>query len=273
LVPQRLTAGNLLGVVALFLGAGALVLASIPPLAFLTLPVAGLGLVLALAGCLPALAFSKGNLLVPAAGAGANLLVLLLAVLWLGLLGTLPFGKTTANPDADRIQAIPLGHPSADPGGLEQDGWVDASRAAVQQNDVRVQVSTVTVAPVEMYKVQSKPRFSEQKYLLLRLRILNVGAARQLPYETWNAAGRGPQPPTLTDNFGKDYTLKSADPDWQMTEQPHRGLVAPGRFTDELLVFEPPPADVEFLHVELPATACGGRDMYRLAIPKAMIKR
>jgi hypothetical protein len=272
-MPERLTAGNVLGVVALFLGAGGLVLASVPSVAFLTLPLAGLGLVLGLAGCLPALAFGKGNPLVPAAGSAANLLVVLLAVFWLGLVSTLPFGRGAADPDADRIQAIPLGHPTADPAGLEQSGWVDASRAAVQQNDVRIQLTAVSVAPVEMYKVQSKPKFSEQKYLLVRLRTFNVGAGRQLPYETWNAAGRGPQPLTLTDNLGKSYALKSADPDWKMTEQPHRDPVAPGRFTDELLVFEAPPADVEFLHLELPASACGGHDTYRLAIPRAMIKR
>jgi hypothetical protein len=100
-----------------------------------------------------------------------------------------------------------------------------------------------------------------------------VGAARQLPYETWTAAAHGPQPPTLTDNLGKSYALKSAEPDWQMTEQPRRDAVSPGRFADELLVFEPPPATADFLHLELPATACGGRDTYRLAIPRALIKR
>jgi hypothetical protein len=271
-VPERMTTGNVLGVVALFLAAAALVLASLASVDFLTLPLASLGLLMGIAAGLAALAFGKGGLLLPGAGSAANLLVLLLALLWPGLFNILSFGRGAAGADAGRIQAIPLDHANSDASGLEQAGWVDASRAAIQQDDVRVQVTAVSVGPVEVSRVQSKPRFTAEKYLLVRLRTTNVGAGRQLPYDTWNAAGQSEQPPVLTDNSGKRYALKSAEADWKMTEQPQRAPLSPGRFADELLVFEPPPADVDYLHLELPAAACGGRDTYHLAIPRALIR-
>jgi hypothetical protein len=269
--PERLTTGNVLGVAALFLAAGALVLASLPVVNILTLPLAAGGLLLGLAAVLAALALGKGFVL-PGAGSAASLFVLLLALVWPSLFGVHGLGHGSPDPDAGRIQAIPLFFTGTDTGSLDPDGWVDAGRAAVQQDDVRVQVIGVSVGPVEVSRDQGVSRFSAEKYLQIRLRTTNVGAARQLPYETWNAAGRGEHPPVLTDNTGTGYALKSADANWKMAEVPPQIPLSPGRFADELLVFEPPPAGVDFLHLELPGAACGGHNTYRLAIPRFLIQ-
>jgi hypothetical protein len=77
---------------------------------------------------------------------------------------------------------------------------------------------------------------------------------------------------TLRDPSGKAYPRKTF-PGAEVAGQVHRASIYPGQFKDDLLVFEPPPADVEYLRLELPAANAGAAGLFRLTIPKSIIRR
>jgi len=48
--------------------------------------------------------------------------------------------------------------------------------------------------------------------------------------------------------------------------------LAPGKYVEDVLVFEPPAADVQSLRLELPAEACGRSGVFRFQIPGMISK-
>ena len=81
---------------------------------------------------------------------------------------------------------------------------------------------------------------------------------------------------TLTDNFGNPYkpfkvnvALGEEIPGQISAET----SIYPEKNIEDLLVFEPPLENIEFLRLELPAAACGMTGTLHLQIPKSMIRR
>jgi hypothetical protein len=249
----------------------ALVTASAAPWDRLTLPLAGLGLLLGLIGGGVGVASGRGGLVWPTLGSALGLAVLLVALLWPGLFNPLRAGGGSDN---DRITPVPLGHAIANPAALQEDGWTDASRAAVQQDDVRVHVASVSVAAVSS-QGKGKPSAHGESYLLVRVVVQNVGARRHLLCEPWGGPSEDGRRHLcrLTDRAGHGYTLKSLDPAGAGGKRGKGVLVGPGRSADEVLVFELPPAGEEVLHLELSAVACGGSGTFRLSMPRSMVRR
>ncbi len=87
-------------------------------------------------------------------------------------------------------------------------------------------------------------------------------------------AGPGRYAASLTDNFGNPYKRLSLDPGSQVPGQISSATsIYPGKRLEDLLVFEPPIENLQFLRLELPAAAFGGTGTLRLQIPKTMIRR
>src|SRR5262249_41683921 len=127
---------------------------------------------------------------------------------------------------------------------------------------------SVTVGPVEFK--DKKRRFSRERCLAIRLRVRNVGVERRFEYTSW-AEAADPPAATLRDAQGKVYRLKSFGPD-AVLGHTMKGSVTPGKFVEDVLVFEPPPKEVEFLRLELAAAACGGTGKLLIQIPGSMIR-
>jgi hypothetical protein len=269
------------GVLGLLLGSGALVCASVPGLAFLTLALGAIGLILGGIGLVHGRERSRAARLVARAGSLVSFLVVAVALLWPGLLG--PFfrlGGKGMDPDQDRHRAIrlaragkgggPLTVAKGPPGATGGADWVDARRAAVQVNDVRVMVVSAGVASV-LLQSKDQRRVSEQKFLVIRLLVSNVGAGRAIPFRGWGGTAA-----RLTDNGGTSYPHASFGPAEQVLGQVGKEIKvfwgATAKATD-VLVFSAPPEQVTWLYLELPGTACASPGVFRLAIPADMIRR
>jgi hypothetical protein len=251
-----------LAIPAFLLGSVALLLASLPPLDTLTKPLSGLGLLLGL------LSLRAARGLVPAAASAVCLLTFLGAGPW-------PLGRREAPADPSLLTVVP----DRDKGmtrraTLGGDEWWDASRGALQQRDVRVRVTSAAVGSVPT-RTDSRRGSSARKYLVIRVRVRNVGAFRVVDFETWAdpLLVPGRHNPSLTDDSGRPYSRVTFSP--RATAGGHAGLahLTPGKFVDDALVFPVPPlGQVEYLRLELPASAFGGSGTLRLQIPRSMIK-
>jgi hypothetical protein len=139
-----------------------------------------------------------------------------------------------------------------------------------------------------------------QKYLGIQIYVGNASRTKKMDYRGWSGAvkptdindalkglGReggsglsdlmavgGKYAATVTDNFGNTYkrftpTLGEEIPGQVSTVT----SIYPEKTMEDLLVFELPLDNVEYLHLELPAGACGMTGKVYLQIPKSMITR
>jgi hypothetical protein len=258
------------GLAALLLGVASLLSASAPRLCGAVVPLAALTLLTGLAGLLLALARERSRLLFPIAGSAMGGAIVGVALLFPGLLG--PAYRAFRERDArspTAIRAVPLpGHSAGDQ--PEAADWVDASRAALQQNRLRVQVAGASVGPLEARparNIKAKP----EEGLFIRLRVHQAEGGAEFAAAPRGADGPAERPqPTLTDNTGKVYAPRAAPEGAEGVDQSVR---FPVTVLDEIFVFEPPPPGLEFLRLEVPVAAWGGTGTFRFTIPADMIVR
>src|SRR5207248_2470 len=94
-------------------------------------------------------------------------------------------------------------------------------------------------------------------------------------YESWADPTReaGRHEPRLTDDRGQTYRRVSFAPGTDLAGSSGDTFLTPGKPIVDLLVFEAPPLEgIQFLRLELPASAFGGAGTLRFQIPKASIK-
>jgi hypothetical protein len=250
--------------IAFLAGSVALCLASFPTLSHLTKPLSVLGLTLGvLAGLVPAL-WKRRNLGLPVTMSALCLGVLLFAGNW-------PRMSESTPPPMVAMRFAERGMVAHEP--IKETDWVDASVSAVKLNDLRLQIVTARIGSVEM-EDQGKKALSQERCLVIRLRVGYAGIVFQaLPYETWADSSESPSkhPPTLVDNQNQAYAQKTFPADRKIVGRGGRTTLTPGRMVEEVLVFEPPSAKVEYLRLTLPASAFGASGEFKLQIPKKML--
>jgi hypothetical protein len=228
-----------------------------------------LGLILGMTGLLRVLALGRSRLLFPASGTVVAGVIVCAASLSPDLLGPVYQASRAKDPiDPTAIRVVPLpGQPVNT--GPESPDWADASRAALQQGGLNVQVVSASVRRVGKKDPLAK-KISPGDYHFIRLRTQQAEAAREPATKPHLTPGAPDEKdgPRLTDGAGKVYQLC----DVQEIEAPkERRSLFPVDFQDQVLVFEAParPAD---LRLELPAEAWGGKGTFRFTIPGAMIR-
>jgi hypothetical protein len=265
--PARLRWIDPIGVGALLLGGAALLCASVSLLCVLVLPLTALTLLTGLVAVVRAMVSGKVRLIFPVAGAAVGGVSLLVAWLLPSVLG--PIYQTyrqTDTLDPTAIRVIPLpGHSPA--GATEGPDWVNASKAALQQGRLRVQVVSASVETRDT----PKKKGPTEKYLLLRVRAHQVDSTREFAAEPLRWPGRRNEKisPTLTDNTGKVYREREVP---GAGESVGTSSIFPVAVVDELFAFEPPPPGLEHLRLEVPAAIWGGTGTFRFTIPNSMIR-
>jgi hypothetical protein len=160
------------------------------------------------------------------------------------------------------------------PRAQEPDEWVDASANGLEIADFRVQVDSVRVGQVDLTLRGSKTRSREQ-FLIIRLVVNDAGILfREVHYEPWADQDGSPSqhPPHLTDSANRPYVQKAFDPLAKVVGRAYEDRpIAGGRPLIEVLVYPVPPADIEYLRLNLPAAAFGGTGEFHFQIPRSMI--
>jgi hypothetical protein len=156
---------------------------------------------------------------------------------------------------------------------VSEDDWVDASANALKRGDVRVDIVSARVGPVDL-KRKSSTTTSAERYLTIRVRTSDEGIVfQQTPYEPWADRVNSPSKnaPTLTDNQGRTLTQKTFDPGLNVVGRAEVDALNPGHQVKDVLIYPVPVRDVEYLRLMLPASAFGLAGEFRFQIPRSMI--
>jgi hypothetical protein len=269
----RVRRRNDFGVASFVSGSVAMLTAALPYLNVLTLPLSLIGAGLGVAG-IAVLSARRRGVGYPALGLTVSLLALVLPVAVPSLFSFVPWTGADKLPP---VPAAPVVFPLR-PTGLEQhvqageNEWVNASREAVHVGSARVRVLSAAVQSLDTKEAQRVHR-SREKYLVLTLRISNAGGARLIAYSGWGASLKAEvSAPVLRDDGGRTYRLAALPAGAHVPGQVSEATIPPGKIIEDTLVFQPPSAKVKFLHLELPAQACGGTGQLRLEIPRSMLQ-
>jgi hypothetical protein len=226
-------------------------------------PLAALGLLIGiLGGVLPAL-WRRRN----------AVLALLISVLCLVVMLFVGSWPSSSSPPPSLVAVSLKNKGMSAHHAIGEDDWVDASANAVKLGDVRVEIVSAKIGPVDI-KRRSSVTSSSERYLMIRLRVSYEGIVfQQTPYEPWSDRSDSPSnhPPTLTDNLGRTYAQKKFDPGWKVAGQVEGDALNPGHQVKDVLVYPILGSDLEHLRLMLPASAFGMAGAFRFQIPRSMI--
>jgi len=258
------SSGFALAMLAIILAGLAFGATQLPYGRFIALVLALVGLAMALL----ALVSSDGQWQWPALGCAANGGALFLVVLLPSWLDLGPWWPERIEDDSHLVKSINFRGGAT----LVEGEWVDASKGAWQQNDVRVTVSATRAGKLELIGPKEKHEWSKGRVLALSIRVANVGVVRRLDYRSWNdTPGKDEAPLRVVLPDGKTLAPAKLPAGWVVPGRIRNADLFPGKTADDVLVFEVPPGDVEYVRLELPGWAIGSKEPVKLHVPRSMI--
>ena len=268
---------NNLGVVAFFCSCAGLMVASFESVGWMAIPLAAAGLVLGVLAVL-SLEPRKGGAGFPVASVCVSVPALLLLIFFPGALGVQRGREYELSPDLVTQMAVSRGDALAETHErVREADWLDASTQSVELGDVRVRVLSAAVKKIQVNSAHG-PRESTDKFLVVTLQFMNKSVARTVSFTSWDMVG--PSAPALGgptsilsafDNKGKTYAMLLSAPGQEPVGHVRNTTLFPGKPVQDVLVFAAPSADVEFIRLQLAATAFGAKGNLHLQIPKRMI--
>jgi hypothetical protein len=283
IVQQPSRAAHSLGIAALVIGVLSFFVCWIP---FLGIAVSGLGILLGLGGLVLAVVRRGSGVGFSIAGSGLSALSLVICLVWtFALSGAFKavdnavakqnLTNQVAVSDPDRDEAAPQDQGDAPPPTKSEPVWADASKGAVRQGDLQVQVVQVTIGQVPLETITGNSR-SKDNLLMVKLELRNTNPTKKVDYHTWSGAdfSFNRDFATLKDNFDNSYKRISFGlGSYPVGAVERSESIYPNKSVTDVLVFEVPLDTIEYLRLELPAKNFGGTGMLRLQIPKSMIQR
>jgi hypothetical protein len=260
-----------LGLGALATGGIAVACAYFYVLAILVIPLAGIGLAMGLLALGRGLLADRPTYVMATAASVLNMAVLLAGSLFPSILGpTYQLARARFVPEVAVPRVVPLAGKKSTPadGNVE---WPDARRFSVQVKGARVEVVAATVRPIEVGTAANK-KSTQESYLLLRVRTHQAADGAEFVSGAWHEAAAPRPSPNVTDNTGRTYRQPPIDLSAEAGMLSQKPSAFPLGITDEVYVFEAPGLAVDWLRLEMPAAAWGGRGAVRFSIPREMLQ-
>jgi hypothetical protein len=152
--------------------------------------------------------------------------------------------------------------------------WVDASKFRPSRSGN----TSVLIGPISSGSLigtdllSGMPYLSSGRFMQIYIHIKNENLNRKVDYKSWQTqVGSAGQ---LLDNFGNAYRLVDYPTSIRPAamERAAGPSIYPGKETTDLLLFEPPVENAEYLRLELPGENVGEPGSFRFQIPCSMWK-
>jgi hypothetical protein len=143
---------------------------------------------------------------------------------------------------------------------------------SVQQGDAVLRVIGLQIdfVPVKSFSGDAK---SKEERLMISLELANSSTTKIMRYRGWGAQWSdfdGRDRASLKDDMGNSYKSVYFGAGAQVVGQvSDEASIYPQKSLTDVLVFEPP-IECQYLVLALPASAVGGKGMFRLRIPRDM---
>jgi len=254
-----------LGIASLVIGIIAILFCWIPFLGLLSIPIAGIGFLLAVIGITISCVSKKTGFVFSISGGIVCIFSVLIALLITGGISksvsyALQKSKQTNQKSVAEI---------ADTNGTETVQW--SKSASVMQGDIKVTVQKVHIGRVDNNDIMGQAKTTEAELFTIDLSIENLSTTKKVDFQTWRGLALG-NSAALTDNNSNNYARIDITPSkFDGTSFDDSASIYPEKEQLEEIVFEAPVEKIEWLHLELPAENIGGSGMLRFEIPMQKI--
>ncbi len=277
-----------LGIAALVLGILSCFFCWIPLLGLLALPLAAIGVLLAIAGIIMANTGKKAGLAFPIGGGIVCVVAMSIALVITGgfsraFSSAIERGKRT-NQESDsptptrettpskQDPTSPAQEPKSPPRERVSGDW--SKSRSVKQGQTRVTVSKVHIGSVNHSDVLGRSQTTDEEFFTIDLGVANLSSTKKMDFQTWRGGkfSVGSGTASLKDNHENNYKRINIVPASANGDpSPDDVSIYPQKEQHDLVVFESPVENIEWLHLELPASNFGGDGMLRLEIPMTQV--
>jgi len=276
-MPRR---GNSSAVASLVLGIVAFLICWVPLLGLISVPLSGLGVLLAGVGFLVALTRAGAGIGYALGGGVVSGLALFVTISMTGAIVGGVDALEEARAEASRaIAAAERGEPASTAAGATEpepaaETWAIA-RLPVRVGDVELTFPSVRVGRVPIVDAIAGESFSREDLLAIEVEVRNFSGTRKVEYRTWSKADAYYEATAeLIDGFGNSYPARAPSSyTARIAGATASGSVYPGGTLRDVLVFDPPVDAAEYLHLRLEGARVGVDGEFRVMIPTAMIER
>jgi hypothetical protein len=251
---------NVWGAIAFFLASVALLSASLSLPRWLAMSLAGLGLLLSLAGVLGSREEwrIKDSVWLTLGGSFSGVLLLLAAFApsWLNVRWCMDFDV----PEPDRNQQIMVSRDNkTDVKELTGGDRVDAETHAIRQGDLLIRVESAVV---------DRPTAKDPPTLFITLHIANIGPLHPI---TYHGQAVGERRAVVRDSRGKELPRRDLGAQAHKAGQLTTASILPNHDVKDVLAVEPPWSGTEHVELDLPAAAWGREGVCKFTIARNFI--
>lgn len=280
IVNHKKSSSNSLGIASLVVAVLSFFICWLPGVGVL---VSGLAMFLGLVGIVVSFLRKGEGIGYPIAGAGLAAISLTLSFLWTTAVLTPAINKVIAASEKAKIENAANGFakdekqnvnnqmPGKEPSKTEND-LVDAVSKVAVVGDVKVKIISAEIDFV-MGKTFNEFK-SEEKLLKITVRITNANPNKKVEFEGWGKHDFSfDDSPSLKDNFKNSYKLINFGIGARVDGQVRIESLYPDKPLTDLLVFEAPLGNMEYLVLELPNKNIGGKGSLKFKIPSSMLRK
>jgi hypothetical protein len=255
------------GVAALVLGILSCLFCWIPLPGFLALSIGFIGLLLAIAGMVMAGINKKTGFGFPISGGIVCILSVFIALAAAG-----GFSKAISSAMTRAKHTNQESQPAKPSGAIEQ--W--SKSLSITQGDMKISVNEVHIGAVHGSDELGQPEATKDEVLTIDLAVANLSQTTTTDFQTWRGTAIviGGGYANLTDNHGNSCkrihitpSMKDGSPNLDAVS------IAPLKEQHDIVVFELPAGNIQWLHLTLPAENFGGSGVLRFEIPASRISR
>jgi hypothetical protein len=265
-LPQLPKWVNAWGMAALFLAGLALLCGQFSVSRYLTINLSTLALLVALLGVLASVGQRKlKDTLWLCSGGAVGLALLAVALVqpaWLNPRWEIDFSVPALDNNKQFLVTLDNRTVKRE---LSPGEWVNPKQDSIRMGDVHVRIQNARIsAPPDDGTAKVK-----EKQMLVSFLVANTSHVRTILYE---GQGTKKHPPILQDNQGNHYGLLDSGRLKRVEQIGHTAL-RPATHVEDIVVFEAPPDKIEYLEVELPASAWKSTGKCVFRIPRHMISK
>lgn len=288
IVNHKKNSSNSLGIASLVVAVLSFFICWLPGVGVL---VSGLALFLGLVGIVVSFLRKGEGIGYPIAGAGLAAISLTLSFVWTTAVLTPAINKVIAASEKVKTENAAKGvakdvkqnannqmpgeeaakEPAKEPAKAEND-LVDAVSKVAVVGDVKVKIIS---AEIDFVTGKTFNEFkSEEKLLKITVRITNANPNKKVEFEGWGKHDFSfDDSPSLKDNFKNSYKLINFGIGARVDGQVRIESLYPDKPLTDLLVFEAPLGNMEYLVLELPNKNIGGKGSLKFKIPSSMLRK
>lgn len=288
-ITTKNTVALTLGITSTVIGVIALLIGWVPFLGLLAIPVAVIGIILAVVGGIVAIAKQGKGIGLPILGGVICTGALILPILATGGASAafsqaviearnrkIQDAKVTVVPKADSAPNSATATPQAASPDLEspKTPWNDAANA-LRLGDIQVQIKSLKVGKIAVKDTLGDNTESNEDLLAITIEVSNLSVGKKIDFVTWRGERMSFDRAfaSLTDDNENTYRRINFGVTTKIVGGVDNESIYPGKALTDVLVFEKPVDAARWLHLELPAKNFKGEGVLRFEIQASMISK